>query len=60
MLGLVDTYWVAMCKGDSPLYLVAGPFGLSDQADAAMEAMKDPGGTCYLAVVSSKITVEGN
>lgn len=59
MLSSVNVYWVAMCKGKSALYLVAGPFGLSDQANAAMDEMKDPGGACYLAVVSSKIVVEG-
>ena len=60
MLSSVDVYWVAMCKNCNPLYLVAGPFGLVSQAEAAMDEMEDPGGACYLEVVSSKMTVESN
>lgn len=58
MTSFVDIYWVAMCKHDEVLYVVAGPFGLSEQADAAMDEMRDPGGVCYLEVVRSKTVVE--
>jgi hypothetical protein len=60
MLSSVDVHWVAMCKTGNPLYLVAGPFGLWGQAEAAMDEMEDPGGACYLEVVSSKMIVKSN
>ncbi len=57
MLGEIDTYWVVMCKDDRPLYAVAGPFGLWEEASDSMDSMEDPGGRCYLRVLKSAILV---
>lgn len=57
MNGEIEIYWVVLCKGGHPLYAVAGPFGLSSLAEDAMDEIEEPGTTCHLEVMSSKIGV---
>ena len=54
----LSLYWVVLCKGNDPVFVVSGPFGLYDEAEADMDSRDDPSGRCYLKVVESHIEVD--